>query len=59
MAPSVAIVCNCRKNHRSMLSRVPLVKPGWLDFNNTHTVLRGAGQIRDSVAKNIAQSDGA
>ena len=59
MGPLSHFLFNCRKNQRSTPSRVPLVKPGWLDFNNTHTVLRGAGQIRDSVAKNIAQSDGA
>ena len=38
---------------------IPLAKPRFLDFDNTHTVLCGTGQSRDSVAKNTAQSDGA
>ena len=39
-----------------MPRRVSLVKPAWLDFNNTHTVLRPTGHNCDSVAKNIARS---
>ena len=30
---------------------IPLAKPRFLDFENTHTVLRGTGQNRDSVVK--------
>ena len=38
---------------------IPLAKPRFLDFDNTHTVLRPTEHNCDSVAKNIAQGDGA
>ena len=59
MGPLSRFLCNCRKNQRWNKSGVSLAKPRFLDFDNTHTVLCGTGQSRDSVAKNTAQSDGA
>ena len=59
MGPLSRFLCNCRKNQRWNKSGVSLAKPRFLDFDNTHTVLRPTEHNCDSVAKNIAQSDGA